>query len=537
MTSSDPVASELNKLFRQSGHYLAALVAGLALGFVSFPVFTRAFSVADYGLIDYVQKFVILLTAFAKLGIQNSALRFYDGREFSSDPAAARHYYSTIFLTVGLTAAVVTTMFMTAMFLVPHWLIDAPLASLLCFGGTLIFLRALESILWAFLRVEERTKTYSVISVAIRAGTIAVVCVLLLFGRSPRVYFAGTIAVEVLAVAGLTIWLFRRGLLDLAGFDWSLMRKSAVFGAPLVIYELSGIVLDSGDRFLIRHYLGARPLGLYSVAYGLSSYINEILITPINLALVPIYMRLWRTDGRGKTTDFLSSSLDIFLLAAAGIFAMACVLSRDGVLFLASSKYRGAEALMPMLVAGLLIYTCSAFLSAGLLIEGRTITMAKLLLAAAAINIGLNIVLLPRMGLEAAALATLISYGCSSLFFGLASFRTLPLTLNFQGMLKYALAAAVAGGLASRIELGAPLFNLAARGTTVVLVYIGILCAWDKRVRDFVHRLLLRIRQRSTAEQLIAHSSDQQELSLCESSTTIRASNRPHASPAHPLPD
>lgn len=495
ITSSEAAANELRRLLRQSGDYLAGLAGALTLGFVSFPIFTRVFSVTDFGLIDYVQKIVLLVTAGAKLGLQQSALRFYNGAEFAKDRAAARRYYSTMFFSVGVTAGVVTAIFMTAMFVAPHWLIDAPLASLLGIAGVLIFLRALESVLWAFLRVEERTKTYSIFNVAIKAGTIAAVCLLLVFGRSPRVYFVGSIAVELTAVAVLTIWLLSRGLIERAGFDWGLTRKSLGFGAPLVVYELAGVVLGTADRFLVRHYLGGQALGLYSVAYGLSSYINEILITPLNLALMPIYMRLWTTEGRARTAEFLSSGLDLFIMAAAALMVGACVLSRDGILLLASSKYAGAERLMPMLVAGLLVYTTGNFLCAGLLIHNQTMTMAKQLLAAAVVNVGLNMALLPRIGLQAAALATFLSYVFCMLLLGRVSLPMLPLHVDWKAIAKYAAAAGIAWASASAIELGRPVLNLAARGATLVVVYGGLLCATDERVRSFFGRFLPRSRE------------------------------------------
>ena len=109
--TSTVVTTELNKLLRQSVHYFAGLAGTMALGFVSFPIFTRVFSVADYGTIDYVQKIILLLTAGAKLGLQNSALRFYDSREFGSDREAERRYYSTLFYSVGVVAATVAAVF------------------------------------------------------------------------------------------------------------------------------------------------------------------------------------------------------------------------------------------------------------------------------------------------------------------------------------------------------------------------------------------------------------------------------------------
>ena len=485
------ISTELNKLLRQSVHYLAGLIGAMAMGFISFPIFTRAFSVADYGAIDYVQKIILLLTAGAKLGLQNSALRFYDARQFGTDRQAERRYYSTLFYSVGLVAAAVAVTFSAAIWLLPRWVADAPLASILCFAGTLVFLRGLESMFWSFLRAEERTKAYSLINVTLKAATIAAVCILLpFFGGSPRTYFTGIIGVEGAAVAFLTVWLIRRGLIGWARFDWPLARKSVTFGVPLVAYELSSLVLDSGDRFLVRRYLGPQALGLYSVAYGLSSYVNEMLLVPLGLAMIPICMRLWNTEGPERTAEFLSTGLDLFLMAACGILAGVCTLSRDGVLLLASSRYSGAERIIPMLVGGLLLYTTYIFLSAGLLIQKETMTMARLLFWSAAANIALNVFLLPRIGLAAAAVSTLLSYALCILLLGRASFRVLPLRFFPKAFCKYLAGAGAAWALASRIDMGAPLPNILARGGTVILTYGGLMFLLDRRVRRQVAWLL-----------------------------------------------
>ena len=78
MSDSPSVASELKRLIKQSSQYLTAMVVNLGLGFVSFPILTRVFSVADFGIIDLVQKVFLLLTATSKLGQQHSALRFFN---------------------------------------------------------------------------------------------------------------------------------------------------------------------------------------------------------------------------------------------------------------------------------------------------------------------------------------------------------------------------------------------------------------------------------------------------------------------------
>jgi O-antigen/teichoic acid export membrane protein len=91
------IGHELKTLARQSSHYLAGLLGNLALGFVSFPIFTRVLSISEYGLMDLGQRLLVMLTIASKLGLQNASLRFYNRREFSNDIASARSYYSTLF--------------------------------------------------------------------------------------------------------------------------------------------------------------------------------------------------------------------------------------------------------------------------------------------------------------------------------------------------------------------------------------------------------------------------------------------------------
>ncbi len=476
------VTDELRRLLQHASHYLSGFLISLALGFISFPIFTRAFSVSDYGTIELIAKVLLLLTALSKMGLQQSALRFYDG--LGLDQTSVRRYYSTMFGGMVLTATFVTLLFLGGVKLAPQSLINSSLRGLLFLVSTLIVVRALTSVLWVFLRVQERTKLYSVFTVATKIATVVTICLFMPWlGRSVRTFYSGTILVEVAVGIILAVILFRGGLLHLGGFDLTLFRSGLEFGLPLILYELAGITLDAGDRLLVRHYLGANALGHYSLAYGMSDYVNNLLIVPINLALAPIYLRLWKSEGQEKTSEFLSRGLDVFLMVSVGIFAVAATTSHYAVILLASSKYLGAEVLIPMIVAGLLAFTSQAFLSAGLMIHKNTSAMARILAYSALLNIGLNCLLLPRMGLQAAALDTLLSYVFCVLLLGRASYKVLPLRIDLGALGKYALAAAVAWYVASHVEVESPIANLASRFALTVVPYGGLLCLMDCRVR------------------------------------------------------
>lgn len=489
--TSNVATNELKKLFQHSGHYLSGILGSLVLGFISFPIFTRLFSVSDYGTIDLIAKILLLITAFSKMGLQQAALRFYDGRQFAGDSSAARRYYSTLFCGMVLTAGAVMVVFLGLVGVAPRSLLDRPLVILLCLASLLIPAKAVTSILWVFLRVQEKTKVFSFFTVATKAATIIAICLFIPWlGKSVRSFYSGTIAVEVTIAVVLAVYTLRGSMLHPKDFDLTLFRAGLAFGLPLIFYELSSIILDAGDRLLVRHYLGADSLGLYSVAYGMSDYVNNLLIIPINLALAPIYIRLWQTEGKEQTSAFLSRALDIFAMASVGIFAVVAVTSRDAVVLFASSKYSAASGLLPILVAGLLIYTSHAFLGAGLMIHKNSRAMAKVLACSAIFNIVLNCLLLPIIGLQAAAIATLLSYILCIALLGRASFKLLPLKFDFLRLGKYAIAAIVAWFAGYSVHLQMPLASLAVRSTVTLVTYVALMYVMDARLRQAVTDLL-----------------------------------------------
>src|ERR1700691_151627 len=135
MDLSRSVAGEMKKLGQHSSHYLAGLFRGVVIGCISFPIFTRIFSLPDSGMIDFIQKILLVPTALSKAGMQNSVLRFYNEKEFSSNRQSARSYYSTMLFGVAAMAVAITLIFLIAVKLLLRHLIDGPLATLLCFAS------------------------------------------------------------------------------------------------------------------------------------------------------------------------------------------------------------------------------------------------------------------------------------------------------------------------------------------------------------------------------------------------------------------
>lgn len=114
------------------------------------------------------------------------------------------------------------------------------------------------------------------------------------------------------------------------------------------------------------------------------------------------------------------------------VLAGVAVTARSAVIVLGSQKLKEAAPLLPILVLGVMLYTLHIFFTAGLIIHKKTVTMVKIVAFSAALNIALNIWLIPRMGLPGAAVSTLISYAVFWYSLFGRHFRSCPCDWTFR---------------------------------------------------------------------------------------------------------
>ncbi len=482
--------SALKTLYRHSSHYLGGRVAVMLLGFVSFPLFTRVFSVADYGAINLITNTVLLLTVVSKFGFQHAVQRYYPESAGAADPNALRRYYSTLFYGTAIFAAVLSALFGVSVFFGTARFLGITAVGTLLLACALVMVRSLRSMQMNLMQMENKTRLFNGMDILQKALSIAAICALLFFWKKTVfAFFLGLVAVEGMILLQYLPVLGRRRLLSPAMFDSAFLLAALRFSFPLMLAEIAWVVLDSGDRFFIQHYLGAQPLGFYAAAYGIAIYLQDVMMAPLQMALFPICMKLWNSEGKKATQEFLSRSLDQFLLAAVAVVSVAIATSHDVIVLLASKKFSQAYTLLPFLVVGLVLSAVTIYFRPGLLIHKRASKIAAATFYACILNIALNIVLLPRIGLVGAAIATLVSYAGIVIFLGFESLRVLPFRLEPMALLRYVAVGAAVSWLAAKLPIETPWSAAVTKTILISVLYAGILCVIDARVRALLARI------------------------------------------------
>lgn len=468
----------------------------MLLGFGSFPVFTRVFSVADYGTLNLIQNTVLLLTVLAKFGFQHSVQRYYPEYANSPDPLAVRRYYSTLFFGTGLIAAVLTAVFIGSVSLGLGRFLGMAATGTVVLACSLILIRALRSMQLNLMQMENKTRLFNAMEIFQKAAAVGLTIALLFTWRkSILACFLAMVVVELAVMLQYVPILARRGLVSPGLFDLGFFRAAGVFSFPLMVAEISWVVLAAGDRFFVQHYLGLVAVGYYAAAYGIAIYVQEVMMAPLQLSFFPICMKLWASEGKESTQRFLSRSLNYYMMFAVLVVCVTIATSGDVIVLLASKKFQQARSLLPYLVIGLVLWAMNTFFRPGLMIHKRAQKIAQTTLFAGLLNILLNIILLPRMGLTGAAIASVISFVVMVAYTGYESMRVLPFKIEIAAPARYLLVGIGATWIASLLRVELPLAAAALKGMVILVLYAGGLWLIDSHVRELARQVVSMVSQ------------------------------------------
>ena len=197
------------------------------------------------------------------------------------------------------------------------------------------------------------------------------------------------------------------------------------FNIPLIPYYLSQVVFNQSDRIMISHISGTDKAGLYGVAYTLATILTFVL-NSINNAYIPwFYGRI--KEGKPEENRPISNGIAILM---AFLLLAVIALAPEIILILAGEPYREAMYVVPPVAMSLLLlFYAQLFINVEFYYEEKTMLVWGSV-GAAALNVVLNWLLIPKFGFVAAGYTTLASY----VVFAWANYIALKTVCKRQGL-------------------------------------------------------------------------------------------------------
>jgi O-antigen/teichoic acid export membrane protein len=456
-------------ILRHTAIYAFAQVATAVLGFLSLLIYTRLLSASEYGAyavgIASVQMAHVAL--FGWLGA--SVNRFY--------PVVKDNRRGSFLATLGLSFAVVSlgaailglagATLLTADQWRPLW---TP-----CLG-LLIAWAGVETVL-SLARAELAPARFAVTSIGRAAIGLAVGGTLAKMGWGARgVLFGATLGCATpVVIEILHSWrYFSRGVPDVR-----LAREFAIYGIPVAVSFILEWVLSSSDRLLLAWLADTRSTGLYSAAYSLAQQLVQTGPVIVSLAMYPVIVRAYeqqkQEDLRRHLEATVCGMLALSVPAAVGLWVL--IPNIAGTML--GSEYHSLSTTVVGTVAAGVVFSGlrTAYTSVAFFLSRTTAHLTWPLLAGAVVNIGVNLILIPRCGALGAGWATFLAYGVALLISVVLTRRTHPLPWPWSQLARIGVCTAVMGAVVMTLAHLRGAVALATQIGTGIGTYGGLFVA------------------------------------------------------------
>jgi O-antigen/teichoic acid export membrane protein len=215
----------------------------------------------------------------------------------------------------------------------------------------------------------------------------------------------------------------------------SVLKHYLNFSLPIVPGILSGWIINLSDRYIIGYFLGVSLVGIYSAAYSIGGIV-AIFMGPIDTILFPTISELYRNNRFEELKRYLKYSLKFYLmLAIPSLFGLA-VLSKSLLITLATSDFLYAFFIIPIVAFGTVVYAGGGIFSSILILSKKTKIVGLVSGISALINIILNIIFIPIIGIVGAAIATLITFFFEATVNGILGFREIHFGIDLRFIAK-----------------------------------------------------------------------------------------------------
>ncbi|MHB8567852.1 MAG: oligosaccharide flippase family protein [Nitrososphaerales archaeon] len=373
------------------------------LGFVFLAGLIRLLPPIQYGAYSAVSSSVGVGAAFATFGLQYASARFV-ASSTQDRWSAAR---ATINLTLIFSSVVTLAFVLLSPYLSIYFMKSTLYTWLFLLGGLWLFTSSIQSILLGIL---QGLKLYSLIAkmLLVTRGAMVLFTLATLF-----VYrnIGVAVAAWVLYYIALILWtviIARKSGVPFSSKEKTRSSYSAImrYSLPLGIAVLMTIVASSSQIIVVGGYLDPISLGVFNAAVTISSVLALVLVGPLNTALFP-------EIASSSNQDQVSSGLRLafrfmFLLVLPASLLVASVSNQVLILFTGGGKYLSGSGSLEIIATFYLFPAIQLVIYSVLQATGRTKQVLIVGGVTAITGVGASLVLVPVLGLDGAAISTVL---------------------------------------------------------------------------------------------------------------------------------
>jgi O-antigen/teichoic acid export membrane protein len=399
---------KIKELTKDTFIYGISTIVGRFLGFLLTPFYTNVFSPFENGVFSNIYAYIAFITIIYIYGMDAAFMKYSS----LAEEKEKKKVFSTPFLFVVLTSVIFSfTLFFSKNFFVSVIEIPVQYSHLFFYVILILFFDATALVPFANLRMQRKAFKFTAIKVTSIIINITLNFVLVLkFKYGIEAIFIANLAASVFSSLALLPDILRNIEINV---NKEILVKMVKFGIPYLPASLAAMIVQVVDRPIVLSLTDYETVGIYQANHKLGVFMM-LFVSMFQYAWQPFFL----TNAREQNAkEIFSKILTIFLLAASIIWILLTLFVEDFArikifngFHIIGSEFWSGLYIVPVVLLAYLFNGIYVNFTAGIYIEEKTKYIPIVTGLGATVNIGLNFMLIPLIGIIGAAFAALVSY-------------------------------------------------------------------------------------------------------------------------------
>lgn len=365
------------------------------ISFFLVPLYTNILTTSEYGIVDLIYTIGTVLVPILTLNIGEAIMRF------SLDKDSNREKIMNIGLRLLLFATVL------GLAILPVSSLFNEVRSYVIYVYLYTVTLAYSQVFLCYLRGKELLVQYSTGNI-IHTFCIAFFNIIFLLVMKQGIY--GYLTAYILSNVITAIYAFKVGnvykAIKESKIDTKLRKEMIRYSVVLIPNSFMWWIMNSSDRVMVTAMIGTAANGIYAVAYKIPTLLSTIS-TVFNQAWSYSAIRENESEDKEEYSNNVYDRLvSTVLITAIGLLMIIKIFLK----FYVGEDYYTAWRYTPYLMIGFVFMTLGTFVSTSYTVHKDSLGFLVSGTIGALVNVILNFILIPVLGVTGAAVATGFSY-------------------------------------------------------------------------------------------------------------------------------
>lgn len=430
-TSNNKSQSSYKKLFSNTLVFAIGSFSSKVLVLLLIPIYTNYLTTAELGVTDVLTQIANWLIPLVTMTISEAIIRF--GLDKAYDK-------KRVFTIGNLICAFGLAVFGIILPIVNlTGIADKYIGGYALILFVYVMMSGIKTLYTTFVRAMEKVKLFALAGIIATFFTLFFTAMFYMVlpsdflgeGTGIQKYLLATILSDFITTLFVTFKAKLWKYIDFRQIDREMLSTMLQYSVPLIPAQLLWLITNSSDSFMTTHYMGAASNGILSAAYKIPNIVATVYM---------MFGQAWNmsaiTENDSEDRDRFYENVFEFNQSLLYILAGGCMLIIQPLTnIMIGEDFRECVKYSPILIYSTIFSCFTTFMGSIYLASKKTKRSLFTSLVSGVINVGLNVILIPRIGLYGPPISTVASYVTVFIIRAFDSRKLVPFKINLRKMI------------------------------------------------------------------------------------------------------